>query len=380
METLLISGVNTRPLVESAYELNYNVYSASYFHTIDFKSYHKEKHIQIQKPYKSCGTIQENYNPLELEKITQNWVDDVDKIILYTGINPKNIPHKKIIGNTKTENIENKYKFYKKIHKHTNTPKTYLIKDLNETLEIQKQNPTQEYIIKPTNGTGGYGIHKLTPKLINQLKKLNIAPKTLIQQEYVKGTPISVSTLSTKTEIKALTNSQQLIGTDGRKENQYIYQGNLTPQKENNEESNKISEELIKKLKLIGSNGVDIITNGKETKVIEVNPRIQGTFECAQESLDTNIIEAHILACQNELIPIPKPKRYSIKKIIYAKKRTQILKIDSKNIHDIPLENTIIEQGEPIVTIVTSGQSMNEAENKLKKEIQYLNTCLKPLN
>lgn len=379
METLLISGVNTRPLVESAYELDYRVYSASYFHTIDFKLFHKEKHIQIQKPNKSCGTIQENYNPLELERITLNWIDDVDKIILYTGINSKNIPSKKIIGNKKTENIENKYKFYKKIHKEINTPKTYLIKDLNETLEIQKQNPKKEYLIKSVTGTGGYGIHKLTPQLIEELKKIDIPPKTLIQQEYIKGTPISVSVLSTKTESKTLTNSQQLIGTDGRYQNQYIYQGNITPKIENHDKSNQISENLIKKLKLIGSNGVDLIKNDEEIKVIEVNPRIQGTFECAQESLDTNIIEAHILACQNELIPIPKPKKYSIKKIIYAKQKTQILKIYSKNIHDIPLENTIIEQGEPIVTIVTSGETIKEAQIKLKKEIKSLKTCLKPI-
>ncbi len=380
MENLLISGVNTRPLSEAAYELNYKVYSTSYFHTIDFKSCHKEKHIQIQKPYKSCGTLQENYNQHELKKITLNWIDEVDKIILYTGITPESIPKKKIIGNTQTKNIENKYKFYKKIHKHTNTPKTYLIKELDETLEIQKQNPDKEYLIKPIIGTGGYGIKKLTNELIKKLKNMNIPAKTLIQQEYIKGTPISVSILSTKTESKTLTNSQQLIGTDGRNENKYIYLGNISPQIENDNEINQISEKLVKKLKLIGSNGVDLIKNQNETKIIEVNPRIQGTFECAQESLDTNILKAHILACQNELIQIPIPKKYSIKKIIYAKQKTQVLKINSKNIHDIPLPYTIIEKGEPIVTIITSGQTIKKAKIKLKKEINYLNTCLKVIN
>lgn len=379
METLLISGVNTRPLAEAAYELGYKVYSTSYFHTIDFKLYHKEKHIQIQKPNKSCGTIQENYNPLELEKITLNWIDDVDKIILYTGISPENIPNKKIIGNKKTEHIENKYKLYKKIHKYVNTPKTYLIKDLDEIIEIQKQNPKKEYLIKPITGTGGYGVQKLTPKLINKLKKMNIPKKTLIQQEYIKGTPISVSILATKTETKTLTNSQQLIGTDGRSENKYIYQGNISPQIENNNEANNISEKLIKKLKLIGSNGVDLIQTPNETKVIEVNPRIQGTFECIQESLNINMLNAHILACQNELIDIPQIKKYSIKKIIYAKEKTKILPIKSKNIHDIPLKNTIIEKGEPIVTIVTNGHNIKEAKMKLKQEIEYINTCLKPI-
>lgn len=379
METLLISGVNTRPLAEAAYALNYKVYSTSYFHTTDFKLYHKEKHIQIQKPHKSCGTIQKNYNPLELEKLTRNWIDDVDKIILYTGISSKNIPHKKIIGNTKTEDIENKYKLYKKIHKHFPTPTTYLIKDLDETIEIQKQNPGKKYIIKPIIGTGGYGIHKLTPNLIKQLKKENITPKTLIQQEYIKGTPISVSVLSTKTESKTLTNSQQLIGSDGRPENQHVYLGNISPQIKNNKYANQISEKLIKKLKLIGSNGVDLIQNKNETKIIEVNPRIQGTFECIQESLNINMLNAHILACKNEIIPIPKTKKYSIKKIVYAKQKTKIINIKSKNIHDIPIKDTIIEKGEPIVTIVTNGQSIKEAKMKLKKEMNYLNTCLKPI-
>jgi hypothetical protein len=92
------------------------------------------------------------------------------------------------------------------------------------------------------------------------------------------------------------------------------------------------------------------------------------------------MLNAHILACQNELIDIPKIKKYSIKKIIYAKEKTRILPIKSKNIHDIPLENTIIEQGEPIATIVTKGSNINEAKLKLDEEIEYIHTCLKPIN
>ena len=75
------------------------------------------------------------------------------------------------------------------------------------------------------------------------------------------------------------------------------------------------SEKLIRKFELIGSNGVDFILNKNGLYIIEINPRIQGTFECVQQALGINMLEAHIKACQNEIISIDKAKYYSYKKI-----------------------------------------------------------------
>ena len=161
MEKLLIVGVNTRPLAQSAYELGYEIYSASYFCTSDFNSYHHKKCILKQKPHYSCGYFQESYRPLELRELCSEWIDEIDYIIPYTGISPQNFPSSKVIGNKNVENIENKYRLYKKIRKHFNLPETFLLSSLEEAWEINNQNPEKEYLIKPVYGSGGYGIFQL---------------------------------------------------------------------------------------------------------------------------------------------------------------------------------------------------------------------------
>ena len=141
MEKLLIVGVNTRPLAQSAYELGYEIYSASYFCTSDFNSYHHKKCILKQKPYYSCGYFQESYRPLELRELCSEWIDEIDYIIPYSGISPQSFPSSKVLGNKNVENIENKYQLYKKIRKHFNLPETFLLSILRRSLGNKQSKP-----------------------------------------------------------------------------------------------------------------------------------------------------------------------------------------------------------------------------------------------
>lgn len=51
----------------------------------------------------------------------------------------------------------------------------------------------------------------------------------------------------------------------------------------------------------MGSNGVDMVMTHDKIYVIEVNPRLQGTFECA-ELLGINVLDAHIKACKEGIL------------------------------------------------------------------------------
>ncbi|MGL6298280.1 MAG: ATP-grasp domain-containing protein, partial [Methanobacteriaceae archaeon] len=230
MEKLLILGVNTRPLVNSALKLNYKVYSGSYFKTYDFKEPHIEKHVLNQQGNKSSGYFENNYS---YQKILELYEDDVygevDNIILYTGISPNNLPNhlrKKILGNKDTKDIENKYKFYKKIKKIKKNletkqtannennennenikfciPKTFKASDILEAVEIANQHNHLQFIAKPIEGSGGYGVNYL-----NNLASIGVNSSDnisgfetgfenpFILQEYIKGINVSSSVLST---------------------------------------------------------------------------------------------------------------------------------------------------------------------------------------
>ena len=91
MENLLIMGINTRPMVNSALKLDYNTFSISYFKTLDFINPYCEKHILHQENIESedsfnCGSFEDNYFPEKLLSLADEYLESIDKIVFSTGI------------------------------------------------------------------------------------------------------------------------------------------------------------------------------------------------------------------------------------------------------------------------------------------------------
>ena len=400
MENLLLMGIDTRPMVNSALKLDYKTFSISYFKTVDFKMPYMEKHVLDQESVISCGRFEENYSPeklLELSKdfLFQNYDEnEIDKIVLTTGINTKDFSgefknFRKIVrGNKNTESVDNKFKFYNKLKNKFDVPLTFQPSDVGELNEILQQHSNNQFILKPLQGSGGLGIFLLNNESYNELKQLdeicqNISLENYILQEYIEGTNVSSSILSSHDDRKNLINSR-LITEHDLGNDSYEYSGNILPLNENsfrmfndnrteinadelNDEMKNISEDLIKEFGLIGSNGVDyILDNDGELKVIEINPRFQGTYELVENVLDINLLDAHIKACEGEIIDIPNPKQYSFKKIIYARKQINIGNLNIPNVYDIPYEGVKIEKDQPLVTIICSNKDLETTINDVK--------------
>ena len=400
MENLLLMGIDTRPMVNSALKLDYRTFSVSYFKTVDFKMPYMEKHVLDQESVISCGRFEENYSPeklLELSKdfLFQNYDEnEIDKIVLTTGINTKDFSgefknFRKIVrGNKNTESVDNKFKFYNKLKNKFDVPLTFQPSDVGELNEILQQHSNNQFILKPLQGSGGLGIFLLNNESCNELKQLdeicqNISLENYILQEYIEGTNVSSSILSSHDDRKNLINSR-LITEHDLGNDSYEYSGNILPLDENsfrmfndnrteinadelNDEMKNISEDLIKEFGLIGSNGVDyILDNDGELKVIEINPRFQGTYELVENVLDINLLDAHIKACEGEIIDIPNPKQYSFKKIIYARKQINIGNLNIPNVYDIPYEGVKIEKDQPLVTIISSNKDLETTINDVK--------------
>ncbi|MBO5966412.1 MAG: ATP-grasp domain-containing protein [Methanobrevibacter sp.] len=400
MENLLLMGIDTRPMVNSALKLDYRTFSVSYFKTVDFKMPYMEKHVLDQESVISCGRFEENYSPeklLELSKdfLFQNYDEnEIDKIVLTTGINTKNFSgefknFRKIVrGNKNTESVDNKFKFYNKLKNKFDVPLTFQPSDVGELNEILQQHSNNQFILKPLQGSGGLGIFLLNNESSHELKQLNeicqnISLENYILQEYIEGTNVSSSILSSHDDRKNLINSR-LITEHDLGNDSYEYSGNILPLDENsfrmfnnnrteinadelNVEMKNTSEDLIKEFGLIGSNGVDyILDNDGELKVIEINPRFQGTYELVENVLDINLLDAHIKACEGEIIDIPNPKQYSFKKIIYARKQINIGNLNIPNVYDIPYEGVKIEKDQPLVTIISSDKNLETAMSDAK--------------
>ena len=403
MENLLIMGIDTRPMVNSALKLNYKTFSISYFKTVDFQLPYKEKHVLDQESVISCGRFEENYSQEKLfllfdellcENENSSDEKDIDKIVLTTGLNASDFSGKfkkyqKIVrGNKNTENVENKLKFYNKLKNKFNVPLTFQPSDMHELNEILQQYPNNQFILKPLQGSGGLGIFLLNNESLSKNNDSNhilqnISYENYILQEYIDGINVSSSVLSSHDEQKNLINSR-LITEHDLGNDTFEYSGNIVPLDENslkmfnskqtnfdadklNEEMKNTSQDLIKEFGLIGSNGVDyVLDKSGQLKVIEINPRFQGTYELVENALGINLLEAHIKACEGELIEIPNAGPYSLKKIIYARKQVNIGNLNIPNVFDVPYQGVKIEKDQPLVTIISCDNDLEKAMDDVK--------------
>lgn len=383
MEKLLLIGIDTRSMLNSALKLDYEIFSTSYFSTSDTSQIKNQKIILNESEDKSCGSFEDQFNSKTLLDISKDYIDEVDYIIPISGVSPSDFSkndRKKILGTSDVENIENKFNFYKKIKDEFLTPMTFSVTDIDEAFEINENYKDIQFILKPLQGSGGYDIN-----LLENNKNIQLNEGEFILQEYVDGINLSSSLLATKKDVKTIINTRLLTAHDFGINNSFLYIGNILPltsksimTKVNNtnkinENMNDITEKLASQFNLIGSNGVDYILNENGLYVIEINPRLQGTFECVEMTLGINMLDAHIKACQGNLIEIPKAKYYSYKKIIYSPTRMKYQKIDLDNIYDLPHIGSITEKSQPLLTIIDKDSDFEKLYEKVESASKKVN-------
>ncbi|MBR1610975.1 MAG: ATP-grasp domain-containing protein, partial [Methanobrevibacter sp.] len=334
----------------------------------------------------SCGEFENQFNSEILLEVSADYIEEVDYIIPVSGVSPTDFSkndRKKILGNTEIGNIENKFKFFKEIENEFLTPMTFCVSDIGEVNEIIKSYSNTRFILKPLQGSGGYGV-----QLADNDLNLEFNDSKYIMQEYVTGINLSSSVLASKSDAKTIINSRLLTENDFENNNSFVYVGNIVPLSEKsimsdvenideiNYKMNETSEILSKKFNLIGSNGVDYILNENGLYVIEINPRIQGTFECVEKSLKINMLEAHIKACQGEIIDVGKPQYYSYKKIIYSPVRNKYENINLDNIYDLPHVGSITEKSEPLLTIIDKDKDFEKLYKKVELTSEIVNKSI----
>ena len=383
MEKLLLIGIDTRSMLNSALKLDYTIFSTSYFSTSDTQVIENQKIILKEEDGQSCGVFEEKFDSKHILEISADYIDEVDYIIPISGVSPSDFSkkdRKKILGNRNVDDIEDKFRFYKKIKDEFLTPETFYVSDMDEAREINKTYPETKFILKPVQGSGGYDIN-----LLDNDSNIVFNDKKFMIQEYISGINVSSSLLADGDDAKTIINSRLLTENDFEKNNSFIYVGNILPLTDEsilaniediakiNESMNATSENLACKFNLVGSNGVDYILNDDGLYVIEINPRIQGTFECAEKSLGINMIDAHIKACQGEIIEVPEAKYYSYKKIIYSPTRMKYEKIDLDNIYDLPHIGSITEKSEPLLTIIDRDRDFEKLYKKVELASEKVN-------
>jgi len=373
MQNILVIGFDTRNVVCSASRAGYTVCSIDAFCDLDLRE------CAHATAFLECRTIQELHQ-LKASRIKAQMAEfglEFDALVPGSGL--EMLDHNEFPCPVLASSPDAMQKA---------SDKLYLSKKL-EAIGIphprcysSEELDAIEYpvMIKPASGGGGIfnRIARNRQELLAILEELHglnpeLTEDTIVIQEFLEGTPSSVSLLSTKNEALSVAVNEQLIGIPWLSRLPFAYCGNITPFMTNQaEEMEALAEELVLEFKLLGSNGVDFLASKKGPVVLEINPRFQGSLDTVEKAMNINLFEAHAGCFRGELPEKPEAKGFAARGVIYSDRE---LFIDQKLMElilrekgaDIPSQGTVIEPDGPLTSLFACTSTREEAVLSLEK-------------
>lgn len=382
MQNILAIGFDTRNIVCSAKKAGYTVCSIDAFRDLDLQE------CAYASSVLECRTSG------ELRQIDPNWIIakmndfglDFDAIVPGSGmemLDPYSFPCPVLASSPEAvQKASNKLHLAKRLEAlGIPHPRCYSPDEL-DTIEYP-------VILKPATGGGGIfnRVANNRQEMLTVLEELvgldqGFTEKEIVVQQFLEGIPASVSLLSTKNESLAIAVNEQLIGMPWLSRLPFAYCGNITPfRTEYAEEMEKMAEELILELGLLGSNGVDFLVTERGPVVLEVNPRFQGSLDTVEKAMGINLFEAHAGCFRGELPEKPEAKLFAARGVLYSDRE---LFIDRKLMEvilreksaDIPPQETVIEPDWPLTSLFAFASTRDEAVKSLEGGAERLKTFI----
>ncbi|MDH5391027.1 MAG: ATP-grasp domain-containing protein [Candidatus Bathyarchaeota archaeon] len=399
IHNILVIGMDVVSLATSATKAGYKVYTVDYFGDQDLKRVcHESLSIVKQTLGVTCGQLSTNFSPEALLQLTMGLLkkNTIDVTLLSTGLDDSPdvlfelndmIP---ILGNRPhvIKRIRDKMKFFQELERlEIPHPETAMAENFEEARKKAKD-IGYPVLVKPSKGFGGVGIRKAQgPKELKQaFQHASLIDEKVLIQEYISGTPASVSLISSNNETITLTLNEQLLGVNELgQEEPFGYCGNVVPLVTTRSVMNRCkntAERITSHFGLIGSNGIDFVISKEGIPyVVEVNPRFQATLECVERVLGINMVEAHMKACLQGILPIivKKTAVFCTRLILFAPQRSIIPDFSVfEEVRDIPIPEVIIEKGEPVCSIVREGADRNSSLRKARIIAESICKSLQP--
>ena len=399
IRNLLVIGMDVVSLATSARKVGYKVYAVDYFGDQDLKRVcHESLSVVKQTPGVTCGQLSTNFDPEALLQLTKKLLkkNAIDATLLSTGLDDSPdvlfklndmIP---ILGNHPhvIERIRDKMEFFQELKRlGIPHPETAMAENFQEARK-KARDIGYPVLVKPSRGFAGVGIRKARgPKELKQaFRDASIIDEKVLIQEHISGAPASVSLISSTNEAITLTLNEQLLGvSEVGQEEPFGYCGNVVPLVATRavmDECKSIAERITSHFGLVGSSGIDLVISKEGIPyVVEVNPRFQGTLECVERVLGINMVEAHVKACLQGILPtiVKKPAVFCTRLILFASERSMVPDLNSfEEVRDIPLPKVIIEKGEPVCSIVIEGTDRNSSLRKARIIAESIRKSLQP--
>jgi predicted ATP-grasp superfamily ATP-dependent carboligase len=234
------------------------------------------------------------------------------------------------------------------------------------------------WLLKPVRSGGGHGISFWSGKPLGEGHLL---------QEHVEGLDCSAAFVADGRDCVLLGVTEQLIGREGLGASSFAWCGNILPPALPLPVLNTVEDvaaKLTRRFGLRGVNGFDFVLAHGEGQLtpylVEVNPRYTASMELMEWAYGLSIFDLHVRSFEGELPSFSlrgqlRQARFYGKGIVYAQRDVVMPETAGwreKCRRDIPFPGERIEAGHPMCTVLAQGRSRNECWHRLLAEADAL--------
>jgi predicted ATP-grasp superfamily ATP-dependent carboligase len=345
---ILLVGISTRALAQSAVKAGYEVISLDCFGD-------RDQPPQAEVHWLACLPGQ-TPDLVGLAKMAQTFIPRVDRVMVEAGLENEPAllefcPAEKRWGNT-AETVSRS--------RHLDQLRQALQRtgmNLPECIHPGETLPTGgHYLVKNASLSGGRGVRDWD----------GISPpkEGEILQRFVEGELASACFIADGHRALLLGLTRQYAGDPALGAPPYAWCGNVAPWGEAvlQDLLQVTASHLTAAFGLVGLNGIDFILGDGIPTLLEVNPRPPASFELFERLLRVNAFQLHVRACQGDLPAKLPPLLEGLcwgKAILFARQPMTMGDTRSwgeQDISDIPHPGEQIQAGAPVCTLCAKGR------------------------
>jgi hypothetical protein len=231
--------------------------------------------------------------------------------------------------------------------------------------------PGERWLLKPVHGGGGHGVRPWSGEPLDEAHFL---------QRLVPGQPASAAFVANGRRCVVLGLTEQLIGRAELGAQGFRWCGNILPlslpvgqRAAVVEQVQSMARRLTEEFGLRGLNGIDlVVSDGGTVHLIEVNPRYTASMELVERAFGLNMFSLHLEAMDGRLLEKGPAGRtdgpWHGKGIVYARQAVTVPDTESwlgGDWRDIPFPGDRMEPGQPICTVLATGEDRAECWQSL---------------
>lgn len=258
--------------------------------------------------------------------------------------------------------------------------------------EAFRSAPGRRWLIKPLNGSGGFGIRLLdSGKTAEDDRSMHC-----YLQEYLEGESRSAIYLGDGRTCRFLGLTRQLTGEDWLNAATFHYCGSIGPLpllREEREKLAKLGDVLTAGCGLRGLFGVDGIWRRGALCPVEINPRYTASVEVLEYATKLSTVALHARVFTTESLPnVEESNSIGVvgKAVVFARKTFRfpatgpwlsvLLKpnpvTEMPAFADLPMAGTTIGVGHPVLTVFARGSDAQSCESALREIAAELDAVL----